>query len=163
MTNSEKICTDLGNLYFYKEMVKSDLIYTVNGEREEKELADVILRVGNYILPIQIKEMLDTSKDINKWINDRVYKKAKNQTKESCKNILGNIKFKNATNVDILKNIENCEIIPIIIFDVKNNEIEYEKIYETRDKQLVINIFSLLDFKKVCSKLISPMEMVRYI
>ena len=163
MTKSEKICNELGKLYFYKELVKSDLVYIINEKNEEKELADVILRVGNYILPIQIKEMQDTSKDINKWLDKKVYKNAKNQTKETCKNILTDIKFKNETNSDILEDIQECEIIPIIIFDVSNIELEYKKIYITSDNMLLIHIFNLLDFQKMCNKLISSMEMIRYI
>lgn len=37
MTKSEKICKKLGNLYFYKELVKSDLLY-ITEQNEEKEL-----------------------------------------------------------------------------------------------------------------------------
>ena len=55
MTKSEEICKKLGNLYFFKELVKSNLIY-ITDEKQEKELADVLMRVDNYILIIQIKE-----------------------------------------------------------------------------------------------------------
>ena len=55
MTKSEEICKKLGNLYFFKELVKSNLLY-ITDKKEEKELADVLMRVDNYILTIQIKE-----------------------------------------------------------------------------------------------------------
>lgn len=42
MTKSEEICKKLGNLYFFKELVKSNLIY-VTDKKEEKELADVLM------------------------------------------------------------------------------------------------------------------------
>lgn len=163
MTHSEQICSELGKLYFFKELEKSDLVYLNSEDNQERELADTILRVGNNILTIQIKEMTDTSKDIEKWLNKKVYTVAKNQTKATCKAIFEDIKFKNNENSDILDNIEECNIIPLIIFDVKENEVEYEKIYETKDKTLLIHIFDLKDFKKLCQNLISPMEMVRYI
>ena len=87
MTNSEQICSELGKLYFFKELEKSDLVYIDEADNQEKELADIILRVGNYIFTIQIKEMDDTSKDIQKWLDKKVYRNAKNQTKETCKRI----------------------------------------------------------------------------
>lgn len=55
MTKSEEICKKLRDLYFFKELVKSNLIY-VTDKKEEKELADVLIRVDNYILIIQIKK-----------------------------------------------------------------------------------------------------------
>lgn len=163
MTNSEQICSELGKLYFFKELEKSDLLYTVDDEKQERELADIILRVGNYILTVQIKEMEDVSKDINRWIDKKVYKVAKNQTKETYREIFRNIRFKNPENEDILENIEKCEIIPIIIFDIKDKTVEYKRIYETQNEKLVINIFELKDFKMLCEKVIAPMEMIRYI
>lgn len=83
MTKSEKICEKLWNLYFYKELVKSDLLY-ITEQNEEKELANVLMRVDNYILVIQIKEkQADTSNNIENWIHNKVYKIAKNQIKNS--------------------------------------------------------------------------------
>lgn len=163
MTNSEQICSELGKLYFFKELEKSDLVYIDEADNQEKELADIILRVGNYIFTIQIKEMDDTSKDIQKWLDKKVYRNAKNQTKETCKRIFYDIKFKNTENRYILDNVDKCTIIPIIIFDVKEKEIKYKKIYETKDGKLLIHIFDLKDFKYLCQKIICPMEMVRYI
>lgn len=163
MTNSEHICSELGKLYFFKELEKSDLIYFNDEDNQENELADTILRVGNYIFAIQIKEMDDTSRDIQKWLDKKVYRNAKNQTKETCKKIFENIRFKNKENADILDDINNCIIIPIIIFDIKEKEIKYQKIYETKDGQLLIHIFDLKDFKYLYEKIICPMEMVRYI
>ena len=163
MTNSEHICSELGKLYFFKELEKSDLIYFNDEDNQENELADTILRVGNYIFAIQIKEMDDTSRDIQKWLDKKVYRNAKNQTKETCKQIFENIRFKNKENADILDDINNCIIIPIIIFDIKEKKIKYQKIYETKDGQLLIHIFDLKDFKYLCEKIICPMEMVRYI
>ena len=42
MTNSENVCKKLGNLYFFKELVKSDLIY-IKENSEEEELSDNIV------------------------------------------------------------------------------------------------------------------------
>lgn len=66
MTQSEQICSELGKLYFFKELEKSNLVYINSDNNQEKELADTILKVGNNIFTIQIKEMNDTSKDIEK-------------------------------------------------------------------------------------------------
>lgn len=163
MTNSEKICSELGKLYFYKELEKSDLVYTTEDSNQEKELADSIFRVGNFIFAVQIKEMNDTSKNIQNWLERKVYKKAKDQTKETCKKIFNSIKFKNEKNADIIKDIDQCTIIPIIIFDIKENEIIYKKTYETSTHDLLIHIFDMKDFKNMCERLVSPMEMVRYL
>ncbi len=165
MTNSEQICGELGKLYFYKELVKSNLIYTIKDEKykQERELADTILRVGDYIFTIQIKEMEDTNKDILEWLDSKVYKKAKNQMKKTYEEIFKNIKFKDPENADIIENIERCTIIPIIIFDIKEKRVNYEKTYKTKDGKLLIHILDLKDFKTLCGNLISPMEMVRYL
>ena len=115
MTKSEKLCESLGNLFFFKEMVKSNLIY-ITDTKEEKELADIILRVDNFIIPMQIKEKDNEEYDLTKWLNNKVYKKAKQQIKISCKELKEKINFKDSTNNDILEDIDSCTIIPIIIF-----------------------------------------------
>lgn len=163
MTNSERICEGLGKLYFFKEMVKSNLVY-ITENNEEKELADVLMRVDNYILAIQIKEKTTSeSSDISKWLNNKVYKVAKNQSKTTCKEILTTINFKEKNNDDILENIDKCSVIPLIIFDIGNIEVPYDRIYRSSTDDLIICIFNLRDFKEVCEELISPMEMVRYL
>lgn len=161
MTKSEKICEELGRMYFFKEMIKSDLIY-ISENKEEKELADIILRVGNFIIPIQIKEKTNNN-EIDKWLNNKVYKKAKQQTKETCHQILKKINFKSDINFDILDNINNCTIIPIIIFDIQNAILKYKRVYVSSNFDLMIHIFNINDFKKMCEMLISPMEMIRYL
>ena len=35
MTKSEEICKKLGNLYFFKELVKSNLLYITDKKEEE--------------------------------------------------------------------------------------------------------------------------------
>ena len=162
MTKSEKICEDLGKMYFFKEMVKSNLIY-ISEAKEEKELADIILRVGNFIIPIQIKEKINNDTDIDKWLNNKVYKKAKKQTKETCRQIMEKIKFKDNNNSDILDNIEKCIIIPIIIFDIQDITVKYKKNYISSNSDLLIHVFNIKDFKKMCDMLIAPMEMIRYL
>lgn len=162
MTKSEKICESLGNLFFFKEMVKSNLIY-ITDTKEEKELADIILRVGNFIIPIQIKEKDNEEYDLTKWLNNKVYKKAKQQIKISCKEIKERINFKDSTNDDILEDIDSCTIIPIIIFDINKRINDYQKIYISKENNLAIHIFSIIDFELMCHKLIAPMEMIRYL
>lgn len=163
MTKSEEICKNLGNLYFFKELVKSNLLY-ITDKKEEKELADVLMRVDNYILTIQIKEKTtNTSNSIENWINNKVYKVAKNQIKVSAQEIVKKIKFKEEENADILDNIDICTIIPIIIFDIGKENIEYKRSYESQSTDLKINIFNINDFEIMCKCLISPMEMIRYL
>lgn len=55
MTNSENVCKKLGNLYFFKELVKSDLIY-IKENSEEEELSDILMMAGNNIVVIEIKK-----------------------------------------------------------------------------------------------------------
>ena len=94
MTKSEEICKKLGDLYFFKELVKSNLIY-VTDKKEEKELTDVLMRVDNYILIIQIKEKTTSnSNNIDNWLNNKVYKVAKNQIKVSAQEIINKVNFK---------------------------------------------------------------------
>ena len=163
MTKSEEICKKLGNLYFFKELVKSNLIY-ITDEKQEKELADVLMRGDNYILIIQIKEKTTpASNSIEKWMNNKVYKVAKNQIKVSAQEIIKKINFKEEDNSDILDNIDKCTIIPIIIFDIGKEIIEYQRCYESQSANLKINIFNIKDFENMCNCLISPMEMIRYL
>lgn len=163
MTKSEQVCEELGKLYFFKELIKSDLIY-ITETNEEKELSDIILRVGNNIISIQIKEKNDDSKsNTHKWLDNKVYKKAKNQTKETSKQILETINFKCNNNNDILDDIKSCNIISLILFDIGDEIIEYNKICTSQSKSLNIQIFNIRDFKLLCEKLIAPMEMIRYI
>lgn len=163
MTKSEEICKKLGNLYFFKELVKSNLLY-ITDKKEEKELADVLMRVDNYILTIQIKEKTtNASNSIENWMNNKVYKVAKNQIKVSVQEIVKKINFKEEDNSDILDNIDKCTIIPIIIFDIGKENIEYKRSYESKSTNLKINIFNIKDFESMCKYLISPMEMIRYL
>lgn len=163
MTKSELLCENLGKMYFFKEMIKANLIY-ITETKEEKELADVIIRVNNYILPIQVKEKNENGIiNINKWLSNKVYKIAKNQTKSACNELLKNKIFKNNDNIEIFDNIEKCDIIPLIIFDVGMAFSDYKRIYKSSNSNLVINIFAINDFQKMCEFLISPMEMTRYL
>ena len=163
MTKSEEICKKLGDLYFFKELVKSNLIY-VTDKKEEKELTDVLMRVDNYILIIQIKEKTTSnSNNIDNWLNNKVYKVAKNQIKVSAQEIINKVNFKEDENSDILDNIDKCTLIPIIIFDIGNINIEYKKSYDSKSTDLKINIFNIKDFENMCKCLISPMEMIRYL
>lgn len=163
MTKSEEICKELGNLYFFKELVKSNLLY-ITDKKEEKELADVLMRVDNYILTIQIKEKTtNTSNNIDNWLNNKVYKVAKNQIKISVQEIIKKINFKEDENADILDNIYKCTIVPIIIFDIGDENIKYQRSYESKTSNLKINIFNIKDFETMCKRLISPMEMIRYL
>lgn len=163
MTKSEEICKELGNLYFLKELVKSNLLY-ITDKKEEKELADVLMRVDNYILTIQIKEKTpNTSNNIENWLNNKVYKVAKNQIKISVQEIIKKINFKEDENADILDNIDKCTIVPIIIFDIGDENIKYKRSYESKTSNLKINIFNIKDFEIMCKHLISPMEMIRYL
>lgn len=53
------------------------------------------MRVDNYILTIQIKEKTtNTSNNIENWLNNKVYKVAKNQIKISVQEIIKKINFK---------------------------------------------------------------------
>ncbi len=163
MTESEKFCEELGKLYFFKELIKSDLLYVTEG-KQEKELADIILRVGNNVIPIQIKEKnKNNNSDTSGWLKNRVYKAAKKQIEKTNEQILETINFKSENNSDILNDIELCNIIPLIIFDIGDEVIEYNKLHISKSSDLNIQIFNIKDFKEMCEKLIAPMEMLRYI
>ena len=74
------------------------------------------MRVDNYILIIQIKEKTSNSNNIENWLNNKVYKVAKNQIKVSAQEIINKVNFKEDENSDILDNINKCTLIPIIIY-----------------------------------------------
>ena len=55
MTKSEEICKKLGNLYFFKELVKSNLIY-ITDEKQEKVLVEQVAVKKELTTLYEVKE-----------------------------------------------------------------------------------------------------------
>ena len=59
VNESEKILSAFSQIYFYKELVHDDLKFIPENDTE-KEVADVLLNIGDIIIAIQLK-----------WRNDK--------------------------------------------------------------------------------------------
>ena len=71
MTKSEEICKKLGNLYFFKELVKSNLIYVTDKKEEKEESKD---NIPTTKVTVDIKGMINNpgvyEVDSNSRVND---------------------------------------------------------------------------------------------
>ena len=108
-TESEDLVTRISSNVFYKEFTfhKNNFI-TPHGQ---KELADNVLWIDDLLFLIQVKERnaseVKTTVEENKWFENTVLKKAKNQIKDSLSffSLYDEIKLKNVRNhiIDIAK------------------------------------------------------------
>ena len=58
VNESEKILSAFSQMYFYKELVLDDLKFVPENDTE-KEVADVLLNIGDIIIAIQLKSRND--------------------------------------------------------------------------------------------------------
>ena len=167
MTESERLLSAFSQVYFFEELVQDNLQYTdQNGNT--KELADLILNLGNYVVAIQIKERseADRTRDSaieQKWFDDRM-RTAKRQIKNTVDYIRQGAlpAFKNKRGVNITVR-SDAEIIPLVVF-MNESITDYPHILEKHtDEGMTVNCMSLPDFQIMCSELVSPAEMIDYL
>lgn len=168
MTNSEKLISAFSEQYFYKELVYSELKFDLRQEKgSEVEFADLIINLEDVILAVQLKERNKKEKTQDKaaeekWLKKKC-KKAKKQIKDTISYIKNeNVSFANARGKKTKINSE-AEIVPLVIFE--NDSIsEYEHLLRSHSSEgLSVNCMSLEDFRCMCRKLLSPMEIIEYI
>ena len=165
--DSEDILSAFSKLYFFDELVHDHLRFTPMGSTE-KEVADLLLNLGDIIVVIQLKwrnNVHISSDEVEeiKWLGKKC-KEAKKQVKESIKYIHdGNLPpFENGKKQKIKLNAE-AKIIPLVIFMNKRID-KYEHIIQKHsDEGLNVNCFSYEDFKKMSEILVTPIEIVNYI
>lgn len=170
-TQSENIVAKISSNVFYKEFTfdKNDF----SPENGKKELADTVLWLGDLLFIIQVKERnpseIKSEIEENKWFNNTVLKKAKNQISDSIEylNKYTEIKIKNIRNhsIDISK-ANKIGINKIIIYMPNNSSISDEnrsmKFCESK-KSGNIHIFNIEDYLWLCKFLITPTELDEYL
>ena len=80
MTNSERICNEVGQRFFCKDFVYSNLTY-FNSDNNKVELCDGLFEYACTYLILQIKERNKNkrTKSDENWLKDKVYGKAVQQ------------------------------------------------------------------------------------
>ena len=167
MTNSEQLLSAFSENFFFKELVIDRLHFTPEGS-SEKELADLLINLGDIIIAIQLKERNpkhqtnDTEQEL-RWLEKKC-KAAKYQVKESLSFIkAGKLPvFKNKKEQSIILN-PDAEMIPVVIF--KNDLIiDYPHLLKKHSEDgISINCMSFDDYEKMCRMLSTPIEIVEYL
>ena len=161
MTQSERICNEIGSKFFCKDFVYENLKY-YNDKNNKVELCDGLFEYCGTYIALQIKER-DKSKSTKtdeEWLNEVVYGVAVSQ----IINTINGIKTNKISVNDLyhqpvmLKN--DYLIYSVIIFDNKNIT-EYKKVVE--HDNIKINIFSLEDYATMMETLIHPYDIISYL
>lgn len=167
MTESEKLLSAFSENYFFKEMVVDNLLFTPEG-RDEIELADLIINLQDYIIAIQLKSRNEKDQTFDRekekvWLNSKC-KRAKEQVKSTLKYISSGTlpAFKNKQNQAIAFS-ENAEVIPLVVFVNAKIDTYPHLLRKHSDSGMDINCMSFDDYKEMCEKLISPIEIVLYL
>ena len=161
MTESEKICNEVGAKFFCKDFVYEDLKY-FNEANNKVELCDALFEHGGIYLALQIKERSANkgSKSAEDWLKDVVY----NQAVEQIKNTIYAIKNKHIQVHDLYHqkvDIHNKNLIfPLIVFD--NPEVvSYNR--SVNCKGTLINVLSITDYKSMMEVLVLPYDIFYYL
>lgn len=167
MTESEKLLSVFSENYFFKEMIVDNLLFTPEG-RDEIELADLIINLQDFIIAIQLKSRneKDQTSDIEKeniWLRSKC-RRAKEQVKKTLEYISSGVlpAFKNKQKQNIVF-LENAEIIPLVVFVNDKIDTYPHLLRKHSDSGMDINCMSFNDYKEMCEKLISPMEIILYL
>ena len=169
MVNStEKILSAFAQMYFFKELVHNQLRFAEEGSTE-KEVADLLLNLGDKIVAIQLKARneADNTGELEKeikWLNHKC-KDAKKQVKDSIAYIqtgkLPSFSNERGQQIDI---DPESEILPLIIFMNEDIGDKYDHILRKHSADgMDINCLSFEDFQIVCRELMTPIEIVDYL
>lgn len=168
VNETEKILSAFAQMYFFKELVQDQLQFTEDGSTE-KEVADLLLNLGDIIAAVQLKARNESDKteDLEKeikWLNHRC-KDAKKQVKDSIMHIRTRRlpAFENERGQQVTID-PNAEIIPVVIFMNEDIGDHYEHVLRKySDAGMDINCLSFRDFQTVCRELMTPIEIVEYL
>lgn len=161
MTQSERICNEIGSRFFCKDFVYENLKY-YNDKNNKIELCDGLFEYCGTYIALQIKER-DKSKSTKtneEWLNEVVYGDAVLQIIKTINGIKTNkISVNDLYHQPvILKN--DYLIYAVIIFDNKNIT-EYKRVIE--HDNIKINVFSLEDYVTMMETLILPYDIISYL
>lgn len=161
MTGSElktKLCSTKKFLprYVYNN------IKTIGDSNGELELCDCLLEFLKAYIVIQIKEKdNDSSATFQKWFKNKVKKIAKNQIKDSIRQIK-DTKYSFYCEEKKLEFDRKKEFKYIIIFDSNQYDDNYEKFYLTHEG-IEMNIFSIRDFEEMLDNIVLPSDIFDFL
>lgn len=167
MTKSERLLSAFSENYFFKELILDDLSFTPEGD-SVREVADLLINLGDIIIAIQLKERNEEDKtdnilSENKWLQKKC-KAAKKQIKDTVQFISSGTlpAFKNKRGCSIFLQ-SDAKIVPLIVFD--NSQIsDYPHLLRKHsDSGMEINCMSFRDYQEMCRTLITPIEIVDYL
>lgn len=161
MTESERICNEIGVKFFCKDFVYQNLKYK-DDKNNRIELCDGLFEYCENYIALQIKERAKEShgKKEEDWLKEIVYGKAVEQILKTINAIRERkitVKDMYQQNVDIN---QKYFIYPLIIFD--NSKInEYKKIIDFEG--IKINVFKLEDYQEMMRVLAHPYDIIYYL
>ena len=132
VNETEKILSAFAQMYFFKELVQNRLQFTEQGSTE-KEVADLLLNLGDIIIAIQLKARSEPDKTESlekeiKWL-DHKCKDAKKQVKDSIVHIRnGNLPAFENERGQYISIDPDADIIPLIIFMNENIGDKYDHV-----------------------------------
>lgn len=161
MTESEKICNDIGAKFFCKDFVYQNLKYR-DSKNNKIELCDGLFEYCKSYVALQVKERSkDTyGKSEESWLEDVVYDTAVKQILKTIDGIKNNkiiVRDMYQQKVELHK---EYSVYPVIIFDNKKID-EYKMIVEINDQK--INVFKLDDYEQMMNVLIHPFDILNYL
>ena len=163
MTNSERICNEVGQRFFCKDFVYSNLTY-FNSDNNKVELCDGLFEYACTYLILQIKERNKNkrTKSDENWLKDKVYGKAVQQIRATIDGIRNNkITIRDGYNQEDTINSDFL-LYPVIVFD--NPQItDYKKTVSLTDKKIKISVFSLNDYEVMMNVCKHPYDILAYL
>lgn len=168
-TYSEKIITQINQNIFFKEFTfdKNDFVVAAG---HKVELADNVLWLDELLIVIQIKEKEDKAggTPIEKWFENKVLKKAKNQIRNTLQllNTQHSIAIANGRGQQFeIRRSEIRQLRNIVIYHptaTPPESVYSHKSYSCRDG-VFIHIFTSEDYSHLCRYLITPSELNDYL
>ena len=164
---SEKEITQINQNVFFKEFTFDKNDFIIDGHNKV-ELADNVLWLDDLMIVIQIKEKdLKGNSSVDDWLKNKVFKKAKDQVKNTLKYLYEHktISIANGHNENHILDIRKIvSIHSVIIYKIDdwNKESEVAKKYITQDNRL-IHFISFDDYIQVCRYIITPVELGQYL
>lgn len=167
MHKSERLLSAFAEMYFYKDLVFDNLCF-VPEESTERELADLLINLGDLIIAIQLKSRneIDQTDDLvkeNKWLKKKC-KNAKGQVKETLQFIssgsLPPFKNKRGQSIELSS---NAEVLPLVVFENDMINTYPHLLKKHTDDGLTVNCISFSDFKEMCRVLYTPIEIISYL
>lgn len=129
-----------------------------------KELADVIIDYGNYVIAFQVKERkgYDNGKSEDEWVK-KYTDRAKDQLVDTYNQFLNNVVPPFVNGRGDRYEIKKYGIYTGIIILYNERVQEYKKVLNCSRLNGLVHCFTYKDFKICCEKLVLPRDIMEYI